>query len=328
MRGSSHHPRHRRSISGSAAAIVAAMLLLMAALAPVSAAAPDPSLGTATVDGDPGEWDLAADFFAAMTQSGDPENEVLANLYVRYDCEDEALYGLVLAVGDHRIQQPDAAESYLRIDGVGKLVSGLSGDDGTPPDFAWVDGDGTLASGFEASGSLAPGSYTLRAHVLIDDDSDDTYAPTDTVPREAPLTIECPSPTPTPTPTPEVTPTPTPLPTESTNPTPTPTPAPTGSVAPTQSTNPTPTPTPAPTGSVAPSESTNPTPSGSVAGATGTPGITLPPTDTLAGPGPTASNDEGLRMAFLGLAALMLACALATPARTRRAVARTRDRRR
>jgi hypothetical protein len=78
---------------------------------------------------------------------------------------------------------------------------------------------------------------------------------------------------------------------------------------------------------VEPSESTNPTPSGSVAGATGTPRITLPPTDMAPAVGPTAGGSDGLRLMFLGLAALMLAVALATPARTRRVLARARGQR-
>jgi hypothetical protein len=318
-------------------------------LAPTSfAAAPNPSLGTANVDGNPSEWDLTADFFANMTNAGNANQPVMAKLYIRYDCEAEVLYGLVLAESGLHIQQTRPENAYLRIDGAGKLVSGESGDNGTPPDFAWVNPDGTFADGFEGSGSLAPGTYTLRAHVLIDDDSADGYAPVDTVPRDTALVIECPQPTPTPVvtpaPTPVVTPAPTPVvtpaPTPVVTPAPTPvvTPAPTASVLPTESTNPTPTPvvtpaptpvvTPAPTASVLPTESVNPTPAptGTVGGATGTPGITLPPTDTLPSTGAAGTGSDGLRFAYLMLAAVMAAVALINPVRARRRVP-NRDRR-
>jgi hypothetical protein len=129
-------------------------------------------------------------------------------------------------------------------------------------------------------------------------------------------------------PTPVVTPAPTPVVT----------PAPTASVLPTESTNPTPTPvvtpaptpvvTPAPTASVLPTESVNPTPAptGTVGGATGTPGITLPPTDTLPSTGAAGTGSDGLRFAYLMLAAVMAAVALINPVRARRRVP-NRDRR-
>jgi hypothetical protein len=88
-----------------------------------------------------------------------------------------------------RADRPENA--YLRIDGVGKLVSGESGDDGTPPDFAWVALDGRGAQGFEASGIVAPGEHTIRAHILMADDSADGYLPLDSDPRTGPLSLHC-----------------------------------------------------------------------------------------------------------------------------------------
>jgi hypothetical protein len=57
-----------------------------------------------------------------------------------------------------------------------KAVSGESMVDGSPPDFAWVDrgvapGD-TVAAGYEASITLAPGAYKLIVHADVYDDND------------------------------------------------------------------------------------------------------------------------------------------------------------
>ena len=326
-------PKRHLPFSRTAPAIAAVALVMAAIFAPASfAAAPDPTYGVANVDGDPGEWDLTADFFTNMTNAGNPDQPTLANLYVRYDCDAEVLYGLVLVEDGLHGQQTRPENAYLRIDGAGKLVSGESGDNGTPPDFAWVNPDGTFADGFEGSGPLAPGTYTLRAHILIDDDSADGYAPADTVPRDAPLVVECEEPTPEPTPvvTPEPTPVVTPEPTPVVTPEPTPVVTPTASVEPSESTNPTPTPvvTPAPTTSVAPSESTNPTatPTGSVGGATGAPGITLPPTDTLPTTGGDEGSSDGMRAAYLMLAAILAGVAIAKPTKSRRRVPNRDDR--
>jgi hypothetical protein len=57
------------------------------------------------------------------------------------------------------------------------------------------------------------------------------------------------------------------------------------------------TPTPAPTGTVAPG--------GTVEGATGTPRVTPPATDTLAS-APSAPSDNGLRIVLFGLITLLV----------------------
>lgn len=291
MRGFMHH-RRQLSTSRSIAAIVAGALLISAALAPVSfAAAPAPASGSATVDGATGEWSLAGDFFSDMTDGGDAAKPVRAKLYLRYDCDTETLYGLVLAQGGEQVRQTRPDEAYLSVNG-SKVVGGNSGNDGTPPDFAWVDGDGELADGFEASASVAPGSHTLRAHVLVADDSADGYTPMDTVGRTVPLVIECGEEQPT----------------QSTGPTPTPTPTPTpsGEEQPTQGTGPTPTPSEAP--------------AGNVGGATGRPRTTLPPTDAIPAMTPSTAVD-GTGIVLVLLAAATGGFALLTPTRrSRRAV--------
>jgi hypothetical protein len=261
--------------------MVAGALLLTAVFAPASmAAAPTPNEGSATVDGAIGDWSLGADFFADMTAGGVAGRDVRAKLYLKYDCDAEVLYALVLAQGDEKARQDRPDEAYINIDGSYKINS-------THGQFAWVNGDGTLADGFEGSTALAPGSYTLRAHVLIADDSEDGYTPMDTVGRFIPLVIECGGVQPT-----QGTPAPTqgtPAPTQGT-------PAPTqGTPAPTQGT-PAPTDDAAPTGAVAPTQGTRP-------------GNTLPPTDTLDQSGPSSLGGVRLLLAVLGLgsfAALLL----------------------
>lgn len=282
MRGFSTGRRRRMSLTRTAAAMVAGALLLTAAFTPVSmAAAPTPNEGSATVDGAIGDWSLSADFFVDMTAGGVAGRPARAKLYLKYDCDAEVLYALVLAQGGEKVQQTRTDEAYINIDGSKEIDH----DTGA---FAWVNGDGTLADGFEGSTALAPGSYTLRSHVLIDDDSADGYTPMDSVGRFIPLEIECGGVQPT-----QGTPAPTqgtPAPTQGT-PAPTQgTPAPTqGTPAPTQG-------TPAPTGGVAPTQGTGP-------------GNTLPPTDTFVQGGPTSLGGARMLLALLGLssfAALLL----------------------
>ena len=124
-------PRSPFRVAPAAAAV---LLLIPALLAPmVLAAAPTPASGTATVDGSTAEWSTVDDFFVKMTDAGYEDRPVIANLYLRYDCETEVLYGMVATVGDYRILQTRPENAYLRIDGAGKLVSGESGDDGSRP---------------------------------------------------------------------------------------------------------------------------------------------------------------------------------------------------
>src|SRR5688572_10339372 len=165
MWGKSTGRRRRSSLTRTAAAMVAGTLVLMAVFAPASmAAAPTPNEGSATVDGAIGDWSLSADFFADMTAGGNAGAAVRAKLFLKYDCDSETLFALVLAQGGEQVRQDRPDNAYINIDG-SKVIDSSHGQ------FAWVNGDGTLADGFEGSAALAPGSYTLRAHVLVADDS-------------------------------------------------------------------------------------------------------------------------------------------------------------
>jgi hypothetical protein len=72
--------------------------------------------------------------------------------------------------------------------------------------------------------------------------------------------------------------------------------------------------TPPPSGSVAPTESAPPSATGSVAGETGTPVTTLPPTDSLGDAAQTTGGD-GWRLVLLALAGTLAVALLLTPAR-------------
>lgn len=177
--------RRRRT---HAALAVAAIAAAFAIALPALAAAPFPASGLATVDGDPSEWG-AGDLFAEM--KGDVGNETWATLSLRYDCDSHVLSAMVMAHDGVTLRADRPENAYLRVDEVGKLVSGESGNDGIPPEFSWVARDGDGAQGYEASGVVAPGEHTIRAHVLMVDDSADGYLPLDSDPRNGPLTLTC-----------------------------------------------------------------------------------------------------------------------------------------
>jgi hypothetical protein len=307
MRGFSGRPIG--ASTRSAAMIAAGVLAISLVIVPTVIAA-QPSSGTVTVDGHTGDWDLGADFFANMTPGGGAGGAVLAKLYLRYDCNDEVLYALVLMKDGEKAVQTDPTEAYIRIDGSGKAVHGNSGNNGTPPDFSWVNGDGEVADGWEASAPVPAGNHTVRAHIKRVDDTPDGYTSLDNIGVNAPMELVCEQPTQTPAPTGTVAPTQTPAPTGTVAPTQTP--APTGTVAPTQ--------TPAPTGSVSPTSAPNtPAPTGDVAPATSRPVHTLPPTDTLAS---TSSGTNGAALILVALAVGSLATLVVTLGGRRRSLAR------
>jgi hypothetical protein len=137
--------------------------------------------------------------------------------------------------------------------------------------------------------------------------------------KGAPTPTPTPTPEPTPTPTPEPTPTPTPnpTPTPTPNPTPTPTPPPNPTPTPTPVPTPTPTPVPTPTPTPVPTPTPTPSPTGEVAGETGAPAVTLPPTDSLSS-GNQGPAGDSWRLIVLALAGILAATLLLTPTETSR----------
>jgi len=183
------------------------MLLLLAVLFTVAlafalgqpapaASPPEPTYGTADVDGVISEWNLTNDFFANMYRAGDPTKPLESKAYLRYDCNTHTIYVLVLTEpGIPALAAGYEAAAWSAIGTISnKVYTGNSGDDGTPPDFAWVglSGDGLTAAGYEASFTLDPGSYTIIVHVEVYDAANAQTSATSGFPRSGvPLEIVC-----------------------------------------------------------------------------------------------------------------------------------------
>ena len=170
-------------------AIVSLIVMVLAFAGPIGAAPDCTELrcGQAVVDGDYAEWDVpdsftawsgSEDFVAYMYRAynANPPKPQESALFVRYDLPTQTAYVLVLAKpGVPGIKSaPDAWVSISSTFGNinNKVVTGSSGDDGVPPDFAWVgvgyDDDPNHVRGFEASFSLAPTtSKYLGDHFLV-----------------------------------------------------------------------------------------------------------------------------------------------------------------
>ena len=182
---------HRSSIRRALfAGLVGTMIAALILPGAVFAAAPDVTHGTANVDGNAGEWDLNADFFASLHAGSNVAFPARADSYARYDCSTSTLYVLVLARTGETIKTDEPGDHYVRIDGAGKLVSDLSGDDGTAPDFRFVGQSGATAAGWEASGTLPPGTYDIRIFTKVNDDDADGY---DAILRDTEIGADCPS---------------------------------------------------------------------------------------------------------------------------------------
>jgi hypothetical protein len=150
--------------------LIAGLLVLLPASA-FASNPPQPTYGTATVDGNAGEWNLTNDFVQHMYVAGDPSKANLSDGYLRYDCSTHTLYVLVLQVSPAKVLA-SANDAWATINGdPHKVYTGSSGNDGTPPDFAWVGLNGGFAQGYEASFSIDPGTYTIVVHVEANDGS-------------------------------------------------------------------------------------------------------------------------------------------------------------
>lgn len=143
-----------------------------------------PRYGQATVDGAISEWNLTTDFFSDMYVAANPDMAVLGQAYLRYDCSSQTVYVLVLPLPAYplivdgvTITLGDNSTKVVGINSWGvinsagtKAYTSESGNDGTPPDFAYY-GRGlatppsydpepsNYALGYEASFTLAPGVY-------------------------------------------------------------------------------------------------------------------------------------------------------------------------
>ncbi|MCL4830020.1 MAG: hypothetical protein KJZ95_21875, partial [Caldilinea sp.] len=192
----------QKPIAHTVLAIMLMLALVMMAATPAMAVVlPQPSYKTAVIDGNHTEWNLTDDFFAYMHRAGNPSKPVESTLYLRYDCATSTGYALVLAQpGVDVLMQPN--DAFVKLGNSTKLV------DGNSATFAWVQPNKQTgrAQGWEASFSLAPGSYSnLNVHTQVYHDGSQTSAVVD---RAIPIVIECPVVSPTPAETPTATPIP------------------------------------------------------------------------------------------------------------------------
>jgi hypothetical protein len=152
---------------------------------------PYPTGGSAVVDGNPAEWDLTTDFFADMYRAGNASFAVLSKLYLRYDCADQILYLLVLAEPGVQVESFHTdPENWVKINDQ-FMVNNLTGNDGAPPDFNYINSDGAHADGWEASFVIAPGNYTnFAVHTQVDD-GDESGQTSAVAGRQISLYLDC-----------------------------------------------------------------------------------------------------------------------------------------
>jgi hypothetical protein len=181
------------------ASSLAVLALCVLAPAWTQGAPPLPSHGAAVVDGNPAEWNLAHDFFTDMYRAGKITKPVESRAHFRYDCESHILSVLVLTEPGIPgvVGTPPTATSWAAIDAQSnKVVNEFSGNDGTPPDFAWVglgyDGNPGHALGYEASFRLDPGAYNVIIHAEVFDAAALQTSATPGFPSTGPpLAIDC-----------------------------------------------------------------------------------------------------------------------------------------
>ena len=150
-------------------AVLALMLTLMVAgLVSASTVYKTPSYGSAVVDGNSGEWNLTNDWFADMCGGFDcGSHPTTSKLYLRYECSTQTVYALVKVQAGHTMDPTSSDDAWIAVNLISnKVVSKTSGNNGVPPDFAWL----STNDGYEASFSAAAygSSFTLKAHINVD----------------------------------------------------------------------------------------------------------------------------------------------------------------
>lgn len=174
----------RLLLAGIATLFVTAVpTVVLTAGSTASASPPDPTYGSAVVDGNDGEWNLVTDSYAPMYLAGNSTKGVLANGYLRYDCTSGTLDVLVLqasssdpigtSASSSSVGGPYGGNAWAEIDGGSSKQytdSDTTDASHTPPEFAWVglnyDGNGD-AQGYEASFAIAPGNHTIVVHAEV-----------------------------------------------------------------------------------------------------------------------------------------------------------------
>jgi hypothetical protein len=154
------------------------MIIIAMSSTLVSAASPNPSIGTAKVDGNSSEWNLSSDLFAGLYNGWDASKNLEANVYLRYNTSTNTLYVLVLAQPGYT-GLVSSGDSWVAISSSdngmvnNKVVDASSGNNGVPPDFAYVgqgyDGNSGHCQGYEASFIIAPGNWWIAVHLEVND---------------------------------------------------------------------------------------------------------------------------------------------------------------
>ncbi|MBN1479359.1 T9SS C-terminal target domain-containing protein [candidate division KSB1 bacterium] len=158
----------------------ALLTLSFVILNPNPALAVEPSYNLATVDGDTSEWNHSTDFISDMYKTGSPNGEVLAQLYMRYDCNTETMFVFVSSNGTSMpILAENGEEVWIKIGG--KVVSSDDEGNGSTPDFDWVTkpflGNPNYAKAWEASFFLtANRTYSISVHCNVWEDNESQTA--------------------------------------------------------------------------------------------------------------------------------------------------------
>jgi GEVED domain len=150
-------------------AVLAAILSLLPIAAVWAASYPQPTYGTANVDGSDSEW-VSSDFFYYTYWTQDHSRKK-AKVYLRYDCDSSTLYVRVKGYDTGYYIDADAGDinyHFVYIDGA-LAVQGDYGDDNSVPDFSYYGYNSTyhIANGWEASINVSPGSHTIQVGTRV-----------------------------------------------------------------------------------------------------------------------------------------------------------------
>ncbi len=136
----------------------------------------EPNYGTATVDGYYSEWDLEADHFGIMYESGQDDKTHLSDAYVRYDCKNQILYVLVLLEPGKVIDDSVVDDQFVKLNcNNDKVVDDSDEGNSGPPTFSYIiNGTGDKV-GWEAAAKVdttmaveSPDIYYLNVHTQVD----------------------------------------------------------------------------------------------------------------------------------------------------------------
>jgi len=116
------------------------------------------------------DWQpLASNVHVPMYTAGNPTKPQLSDLYLRYDCNSNTMFALVLKGAGYSIEGAPWIKIY-ELGNSPRVDDNYDPPNGVQPEFSWVPPSLSVqpnTEGYEASFTLAPGSYTMEAHVNI-----------------------------------------------------------------------------------------------------------------------------------------------------------------